>query len=121
MQRYFRWAIQSDWQYAGAGAYRRVAGHPAVMPGAGAHRSRQYRFQPDRKPAGQAELAAMRMPAQHHIEMFPRSLLVDFGRMRQQNRKRVLGNLRRGLPDIVGPVEMRVVDPGEIDGLIAPR
>src|SRR5215216_2263175 len=119
VKRDFRRAIEPNRQQAGAGAYRRVTGHLSVTPCAGAHGSRQSRFQLDRKSAGQTELATMGVSAQHDIEACARALSVYLRGMRQQNRKSLPRNLHRRLADVIGAVEVRVIDAGKIDGLTA--
>ena len=41
--------------------------------------------------------------------------------MRQQNRESIARNWRGGFADVVGAIEMRVIDAGEIDRLVAAR
>src|SRR5208283_650494 len=69
----------------------------------------------DRNAAGQTDLAAMRVSAQHQIEAGVRGLPVDFRSVRKQDRNTALGNLRGRFFDVVDSEEMRVVDPREID------
>ena len=86
-----------------------------MSPCASAESARQIGFKQDRNAAGQANLPAMRVSAQHQIEAGVRRLPVDFRSVREQDRNATMRDLRRRFFDVVGPVEMRVVDPREIN------
>ena len=86
-----------------------------MSPCASAESAGQIGFEQDRNAAGQADLPAVRMSAQHQGETGVRGLPVDFRSVREQDRDITLGNLRRRFFDIVGAIKMRVVDPREID------
>jgi len=61
----------------------------------------------------------MRMSAEQQIEIGMRRLAIDLGRMRQQDRKFVVGELGRSLFDIVEPIVVSVIDTGQMEALIA--
>src|SRR5208337_5259750 len=86
-----------------------------MSPSARSESARQVGFEQDRNAAGQTDLAAMRVSAQHQIEAGVRGLPVDFRSVRKQDRNTALGNLRGRFFDVVDSEEMRVVDPREID------
>jgi hypothetical protein len=86
-----------------------------MSPCASAESARQIGFEQDRNAAGQADLPAVRMSAQHQGETSVRGLPVDFRSVREQDRDIPLGNLRSRFFDVVGAIKMRVVDPREID------
>src|SRR3954453_15116187 len=60
----------------------------------------------------------MRMSAQYDIEPSVGSLPIDFGRMREQNRKDMIGDIGSGPLDVINSIIMGVVDPGKIDVLL---
>ena len=61
----------------------------------------------------------MGVPAQHQIEFGVCRLAIDLRRVRQQDRKPVIGQLRNRLLDVVDPVIVRVVDADDMDALVA--
>jgi len=61
----------------------------------------------------------MRMSAQEQIKIGICCLAIDLRRMRQQDREVVTGKLRRRFFDIVDPVVVSVIDPDQMDALIA--
>ena len=73
------------------------------------------RLEQDRNAAGQAYLPAVGVSAQHQGETSVRGLPVDLRSVREQDRDITLGNFRRRFFDVVGAIEMRVVDPREVD------
>ena len=119
MQSNFGRAIETHGKDARSRTYRGVAGHVLVLPGASAHPSRQHRLQFDRNRPGQADLASVRMPAQHQIEIGVGSLAINLGCVRQQHRKCTLRDLQRSLFDVVDPIKVRVINSRQIDALIA--
>ncbi len=66
-------------------ADRGVSYHVAILPQPRSHPARQFRIEGDRDGAGQADLAAMGVPAQQQIEIGMSRLAVDLGGMRQQD------------------------------------
>ena len=61
----------------------------------------------------------MGVSAQHQGETSVRGLSIDFRSVREQDRDITRGNLRRRFFDVVGAIEMRVVDPREVN--VAPH
>ena len=86
-----------------------------MSPRASAERAGQIDFEQDRNAAGQADLPAVRMSAQHQGETSVRGLPVDFRSVREEDRDITLGNLRSRFFDVVGTIKMRVVDTREIE------
>src|ERR1019366_2728214 len=119
MQSDLRRTIEAYGDDAGSGTRGGIAGHVAVAPGSGSHPPRQHRVECQRYCPRQADLASVRMSAQEQIKAGMGGLSEDFGRMRQQDGKCSLGNLRPGFFNIVDPEVMRIVDSGEVYCLIA--
>ena len=90
-----------------------------IFPSAGAHGARQDRIKRDRDAARKADLAAMGMAAQQEIEVGMGSLPIHFRRVRDQNRKLVVGYRGSRLLDVVHSVEMGIVDAAEMKALAA--
>ena len=74
-------------------------------------------FERQRDRPRQADLTAMGMTAQHQVKTGMGRLAIDFRRMRQQDRKRAMRDLRRRLFDVVDTVIVRVVDAGKVQDL----
>ena len=72
----------------------------------------QNRTKGDWKRPGQTDLTTVGMATHKQIEAGMCRLAVNFGRMRQQNGKRVVWNFRRCLFDVVDPIIVGIVDPG---------
>ena len=83
--------------------------------------TRQHRLKFDRDGAGQTELSSMRMPTEHEGKAGFGRLAVDFRRVRQQYREISLRYIRHGPSNVVCPVEVGIVDAGQMDSLIAAR
>src|SRR6478736_3645458 len=90
-----------------------------IFPGAGAHGTRQDRIKRDRDATRKADLAAMGMAAQQEIEVGTGSPPIHFRRVRDQNRKLVVGYRDSRLLDVVHSVEMGIVDAAEMEALAA--
>ncbi len=69
--------------------------------------------------AGQANLPAVRVPAQQQIESRMRGLPVNFRRVGQKNREVFVRNCVRGFLDIVHSVKVGIVDPRQMNPLPA--
>src|SRR4051794_37211020 len=119
MQRDLRQAIKADWYDTRADTARGVAGHPAIGPRPRDDPSRHHAAANYRHATGQADLATMSMAAEHQVETRMRRLPIDLRRMRHQDRTFAGWNLGGCLLDVVGTEIMRIVDPGDMDCLIA--
>src|SRR3984893_302434 len=96
MQGNLRPAVDANGDDARPDADRGVPDHVAIPPQPRSHPPRQLRVEGDRDGAGQADLAAMRVTAQYQVEIGVRRLAIDLGRVRQQDRKPVIGELGNG-------------------------
>src|SRR5512132_809487 len=70
-------------------------------------------------PLGKANVAAIGMAAQQEIKVGTGSLPIHFRRVRDQNRKLVMGYRGSRLLDVVHSVEMGIVDAAEMEALVA--
>jgi hypothetical protein len=86
-----------------------------VPPRALSEPPRQHGVERDRNAARQADLAAVRVAAQEKIESGVRRLAVDLGRVGQKDRVGLERDRGGGLLDVVGAVEMRVIDAGDVN------
>src|SRR5262245_36774034 len=91
------------------------------MPWPRTHMPLQHRTEGDWNRPGQADLTTVGMATQKQIEAGMCSLAIDFGCMRQQNRKCVLWNFGRCLLDIVDPIVVGIVDAGQVNRCVATR
>ena len=57
----------------------------------------------------------MSMTAQQQVETGVCALTIDFGRVGEQNRERVIGNFGCGFLDVIDTIEVYVVDTGEVN------
>ena len=72
----------------------------------------------DRDAPGEADLPPMGVSAQQQTEIGMGRLLINFRRVRKQDRERVARYPGTGLFDVVRTVEMRIVDASDIYALI---
>src|SRR5262245_8853894 len=121
MQGNFWKAIDAHGNYSASHADRRVTYHLTVMPWPRTHMPWQNRTKGDWNRPGQTDLTTMGMASQKQIKAGMCSLAVNFGCMRQQNRKCVVWNFGRCLLDVVDPVVMGIVDAGQVNRLVAAR
>ena len=63
----------------------------------------------------------MGMPAEQQVELDMGGVAINLGGVGQQNRKGIGGNRGGRFFDIIDPIEVRVVDTGQVDGLATPR
>src|SRR5262249_49250144 len=112
-------AVEPHVHSGSADSNRGVAKHRMMLPCAIAHAPRQHRIELDRDASGETDLPTMRVPAQHDAEPRMGRLLIDFGGVRQENRKCVTRDFGCRLFDIVDTVKMRIVDAGQIYALNA--
>ena len=87
---------------------------PACPPCSSAECARQNGLEQDRNAAGQANLPAVRMSAQHQVEARVRPP-VDFGVCDSGTGTQPEGMSLGRFFDVVGAIKMRVVHPSEID------
>src|SRR4029450_3362648 len=88
-----------------------------IAPGSSAEPPRTTRIARQWYPARQADLPAMGMPAEQHIEAHMRRMPVDFGGVGQENRGRLRGDSLTGFLQIVGAVIMGIINPRQVDRL----
>ena len=86
-----------------------------MSPCVSAESARQIGFEQDGNAAGQANLPPMCMSAQHQVKTGVCSLPLDFRSVREQDRDTTVWNISRRFFDVVCAVEMRVIDPREVD------
>src|SRR5262245_2656801 len=91
------------------------------MPWPRTHMPLQHRTEGDWNRPWQADLPTVGMATQKQIEAGMRSLAIDFGCMRQQNRKRVLWNFGCCLFDVVDPIVVGIVNSGQVNRFVATR
>ena len=114
-------AVNADGNYSASHADRGVTYHLTVMPWPGTHMPWQNRTKGDWNGPGQTGLTTMGVATQKQIKAGMCSLAVNFRRMRQQNRKRVLWNFGRCLFDVVDPIVVGVVNAGQVNCFAAAR
>src|SRR5262245_35795548 len=78
-------AVEPHVHSGSADSDRGVAKHRIMLPCALAHASRQHSIELNRDAPGETDLPTMRVPAQHDAEPRMGRLLIDFGRVRQEN------------------------------------
>ena len=91
--------------------------HAVVPPRSGSEVSWKDRIQLDGSAAREAYLPTMGMPGEHEIEIRVCRLSVDLWRVGQQDREFVVRNPCAGFFDVVGPVEVGVIDASEVQSL----
>src|SRR6516165_9288211 len=88
-----RTAVEPHVHSGSADSDRGVAKHRIMLPCALAHAPGQHGIELDRDASGETDLPTMRVPAQHDAEPCIGRLLIDFGRVRQENRECVKWDL----------------------------
>jgi len=71
----------------------------------------KHRINNNRNLAGQTDLPTMRMPGKQDVEISKGGLSIKLWGVRKQNRKRVIGDLRSSLLDVICAIEMRISTP----------
>jgi hypothetical protein len=112
MQSNFWKAIDTHRDHSTPDTNRRITYHLTVLPSPRAHLPWQNRTKGDWIRPGQTDLTSVGMPTQKQIEAGMGSLAVNLGRMRQQDRKRMVWNSGRRFFDIVDPVIVGIVNAG---------
>ena len=91
-----------------------------MSPRPGPESARHIRFKKNGNAPGKTDLSSMCVSTQHQVEPGVSRLAIDLRRVGQKDGNAALWNLRRCFLDVVRTIEMRVVDPREVDRILAP-